>query len=47
MSNTEAARNPDLITGPIIGSKSLFAAPEGALFKEICLVVNPDPGTRD
>ena len=34
MSNPEAGRNPDLITGPIIGSKSLFAAAEGASFKE-------------
>ena len=33
MSNPEADRNPDLITGLIIGSKSLFAAAEGALFK--------------
>ena len=36
MSNPEAGRNPDLITGPIIGSKSLFAAAEGARFKGFC-----------
>ena len=35
MSNPEAVRNPDLITGVIIGSKSLFAAAEGALFNPL------------
>ncbi len=33
MSNPEADRNPDLIKGLIIGSKSLFAYSERAFFK--------------
>ena len=33
MSNPEADGNPDLITGLIIGSKSLFAYSERAFFK--------------
>ena len=35
MSNPEADRNPDLITGLIIGSKSLFAYSEGGFFKHL------------
>ena len=37
MSNPEADRNPDLITGLIIDSKSLFPYSEGAFFKEPAL----------
>ena len=42
MSNPEADRNPDLITGLIIGSKSLFAYSERAFFKGGGLIIlNP------
>ena len=39
MTNPEAGRNPDLLTGLIIGSKSLFAYSERAFFKYIILKV--------